>query len=136
VYLESASGIADGARTGLANVLTGLLFLLAMFFTPLYAVVPIEAAAPALVIVGALLVRQITEIDFSEFRVALPAFLTIVVMPFTYSIANGIGAGFISYVALSVATGRTREVHPLMWVVSLAFVGYFAVGPLQALFGG
>jgi adenine/guanine/hypoxanthine permease len=136
VYLESASGIADGARTGLANVLTGLLFLLAMFFTPLYAVVPIEAAAPALVIVGALLVRQITEIDFSEFRVALPAFLTIVVMPFTYSIANGIGAGFISYVALSVATGRAREVHPLMWVVSLAFVGYFAVGPLQALFGG
>ncbi len=136
VYVESASGIAEGARTGLANVLTGLLFLLAMFFTPLYAVVPIEAAAPALVIVGALLVRQITEIDFSEFRVALPAFLTIVVMPFTYSIANGIGAGFISYAALSVATGRAREVHPLMWVVSLAFVGYFAVGPLQALFGG
>jgi adenine/guanine/hypoxanthine permease len=135
VFVESASGIAEGARTGLANVLTGVLFLLAMFFTPLYAVVPIEAAAPALVIVGALLVRQITEIDFTEFRVALPAFLTIVVMPFTYSIANGIGAGFISYVALSVATGRARSVHPLMWVVSVAFVAYFAVGPLQALFG-
>jgi adenine/guanine/hypoxanthine permease len=135
VYVESAAGIAEGARTGLANVLTGVLFLLAMFFTPLYAVVPIEAAAPALVIVGALMIRQVTEIDFTEFRIALPAFLTIVVMPFTYSIANGIGAGFISYTALSVATRRARQVHPLMWVVSVAFVGYFAVGPLQALFG-
>jgi adenine/guanine/hypoxanthine permease len=136
VYVESASGIAEGARTGLANVVTGVLFLLAMFFTPLYEVVPIEAAAPALVIVGVLLVRQITEIDLQDFRIALPAFLTIVVMPFTYSIANGIGAGFISYTVLSAATGRARAVHPLMWVVSVAFVGYFAVGPLQALFGG
>jgi AGZA family xanthine/uracil permease-like MFS transporter len=136
VYIESASGIAEGARTGLANVLTGLLFLAAMFFTPLYSIVPIEAAAPALVIVGALLMRQIVEIDFREFRIALPAFLTIVVMPFTYSIANGIGAGFISYVLLAAATGRARTVHPLMWVVAVAFVGYFAVGPLQALFAG
>jgi AGZA family xanthine/uracil permease-like MFS transporter len=136
VYIESASGIAEGARTGLANVLTGVLFLLAMFFTPLYSVVPIEAAAPALVIVGALLMRQITEIDFADFRIALPAFLTIVVMPFTYSIANGIGAGFISYVVLAAATGRARTVHPLMWVVAVAFVGYFAVGPIKALFLG
>ena len=136
VYIESASGIAEGARTGLANVLTGVLFLLAMFFTPLYAVVPIEAAAPALVVVGALLVRQITDIDFADFRVGLPAFLTITVMPFTYSIANGIGAGFISYVVLTAMSGRVRYVHPLMWAVSAAFVGYFAVGPLQGLFGG
>lgn len=135
VYIESASGIAEGARTGLANIVTGALFLLAMFFTPLYSVVPIEAAAPALVIVGALLMRQITEIGFTDFRVALPAFLTIVVMPFTFSIANGIGAGFISYVLLAAAAGRARAVHPLMWVVAVAFVGYFAVGPLQALFG-
>jgi AGZA family xanthine/uracil permease-like MFS transporter len=135
VYVESASGIAEGARTGLANVVIGGLFLLAMFFTPLYAVVPIEAAAPALVVVGALMVRQITDIDFADFRVALPAFLTIVVMPFTYSIANGIGAGFISYVVLSAASGRARDVHWLMWVVSVAFVGYFAVGPLRGLFG-
>jgi AGZA family xanthine/uracil permease-like MFS transporter len=134
VFVESAAGIAEGARTGLANLVTGVLFLLAMFFTPLYEVVPIEAAAPALVIVGALLMRQITEIDFSEFRVALPAFLTIVVMPFTYSIANGIGAGFISYVVLNAATGRARAVHPLMWAVAVAFVAYFAVGPLQELF--
>jgi adenine/guanine/hypoxanthine permease len=104
-----------------------------MFFTPLYEVVPIEAAAPALVVVGALMLRQITQIDFTDFSVGLPAFLTIVVMPFTYSIANGIGAGFISYVLLAVATGKARQLHPLMWVVSVAFVLYFAVGPLQAL---
>jgi adenine/guanine/hypoxanthine permease len=134
VFVESASGIAEGARTGLANVLTGLLFLAAMFFTPLYSIVPVEAAAPALVIVGALMVRQISEIDFTEFRVALPAFLTIAVMPFTYSIANGIGAGFITYVLLAVGTGRARTVHPLMWVVAVAFVGYFAVGPIRGLF--
>ncbi len=136
VFVESASGIAEGARTGLANMITGVLFLLAMFFTPLYAVVPIEAAAPALVVVGALMMRQITAIDFGDFRVALPAFLTIVVMPFTYSIANGIGAGFISYAVLAAATGRARTVHPLMWVVAAAFVGYFAVGPIRALLGG
>jgi AGZA family xanthine/uracil permease-like MFS transporter len=135
VYVESAAGIAEGARTGLANVLTGLLFLLAMFFTPLYSIVPIEAAAPALVIVGALMMRQITQIDFTELRVALPAFLMIVVMPFTYSIANGIGAGFVSYVVLAAATGRARSVHPLMWVVAVAFAGYFAVGPLRSVFG-
>ena len=136
VFVESASGIAEGARTGLANVVTGVLFLLAMFFTPLYAIVPIEAAAPALVVVGALIMRQISEIDLSEFRVALPVFLTIVVMPFTYSIANGIGAGFVSWVLLAAATGRARSVHPLMWVVAVAFVAYFAVGPLRALLGG
>lgn len=136
VFVESASGIAEGARTGLANVVTGVLFLLAMFLTPLYAVVPIEAAAPALVIVGVLLMRQIVEIDFSEFRIALPAFLTIVVMPFTYSIVNGIGAGFVSYVLLAVATGRARTVHPLMYGVAIAFVGFFAVGPLRALVAG
>ena len=91
VYVESASGIAEGARTGLANLVTGLLFLAAMFFTPLYEVVPIEAAAPALVVVGALMVRQIREIDFTDFSIAMPAFLTIVVMPFTYSIAKCLG---------------------------------------------
>ncbi|WP_086820562.1 NCS2 family permease [Allokutzneria sp. NRRL B-24872] len=135
VYIESAAGIAEGARTGLANVVTGLLFLVAMFFTPLYQVIPVEAAAPALVIVGALMVSQVREIDFSDFTIALPAFLTIVVMPFTYSIANGIGAGFISYVLLQVVTGKARRVHPLMWVVSVAFIAYFAVGPLRQALG-
>jgi adenine/guanine/hypoxanthine permease len=128
VYIESAAGIAEGARTGLASVVTGLLFLAAMFFTPLYTVIPIEAAAPALVVVGALMVARVREIDFSDFTVALPAFLTIVVMPFTYSIANGLGSGFISYVLLQVVTGRARSIHPLVWIVSAAFTVYFAVG--------
>ncbi|ATE52303.1 MULTISPECIES: NCS2 family permease [Actinosynnema] len=136
VFIESASGIAEGARTGLANVVTGLLFLVAMFFTPLYEVIPVEAAAPALVIVGALMVAQVKEIDFSDFSIALPAFLTIVVMPFTYSIANGIGAGFISYVLLRALTGRARSVHPLMWGTAVAFVVYFGIGPVQALIMG
>jgi AGZA family xanthine/uracil permease-like MFS transporter len=135
VFIESASGIAEGARTGLANVVTGLLFLAAMFFTPLYSIVPVEAAAPALVVVGALMMSQIKEIDFTDFSIALPAFLTIVVMPFTYSIANGIGAGFISYVLLRAATGRIRNIHPLMWFVAAAFVIYFAIGPIQAVLG-
>jgi AGZA family xanthine/uracil permease-like MFS transporter len=135
VFVESASGIAEGARTGLANVVTGVLFLAAMFFTPLYEVVPVEAAAPALVIVGALMIGGVRDVEWSEFSVALPVFLTIVVMPFTYSIANGIGAGFISWVVLRSATGRAREIHPLMWVVAVAFVLYFAVTPLRVLFG-
>ncbi len=136
VYIESAAGIAEGARTGLANVVTGLLFLVAMFFTPLYAVVPIEAAAPALVIVGALLATQIRQIDFTDLAVGIPAFLTIVVMPFTFSIADGIGAGFISYVLLQSATGNARRLHPLMWVVAVAFVLFFAVGPIRAALAG
>ncbi|MCD2191423.1 NCS2 family permease [Actinomycetospora soli] len=135
VFVESASGIASGARTGLANVVTGVLFLAAMFFTPLYEVVPVEAAAPALVVVGALMMGGVRDIEWGEFRVALPVFLTIVVMPFTYSIANGIGVGFISWVVLHAATGRARTLHPLMWVVAVAFVAYFAVGPIRAAFG-
>ncbi|EIF00612.1 NCS2 family permease [Saccharomonospora glauca] len=135
IFVESASGIGEGARTGLANVVTGLLFLAAMFFTPLYQAVPIEAAAAALVVVGAMMVRQIAEIDFKDFSVALPAFLTIVVMPFTYSISNGIGAGFISYVLIQTVTGKARQVHPLMWVTSAAFVVYFAIEPIQQVIG-
>lgn len=130
VFVESASGIAEGARTGLANVVTGLLFLAAMFLTPLYSVVPIEAAAPALVVVGAMMIGQVRDIDFSKFSIALPAFLTIVVMPFTYSIANGIGVGFISWVVLNAASGGVKKIHPLMWVVALLFVAYFAVDPI------
>jgi AGZA family xanthine/uracil permease-like MFS transporter len=134
VFVESAAGIAEGARTGLANVVTGVLFIGAMFLTPLYQVVPVEAAAPALVIVGALMMSQVKDIDFADFSIALPAFLTIVVMPFTYSIANGIGAGFISYVAIRAVTGKARQVHPLLWIIAVAFVAYFAVGPIQAAF--
>lgn len=131
VFLESATGIAEGARTGAANLMTGALFLLAMFFTPVYEIVPVEAAAPALVIVGALMLSQIVGINFRRFDVALPAFLTMVAMPFTYSIANGIGVGFISWVVLAAATGRARTVSPLLWIIAALFVAYFAIGPIQ-----
>ncbi len=134
VFVESASGIAEGARTGLANIVTGVLFLVAMFFTPLYQVVPSEAAAPALVVVGAMMIGQVRDIDWSKFEIALPAFLTIIAMPFTYSIANGIGIGFITYVVLMVAKGKWRTVSPLLYVVALVFVLYFAKQPIENLF--
>ena len=133
VFVESASGIAEGARTGLANIVTGVLFLIAMFFTPLYSVVPLEAAAPALVIVGAMMISQVRDIDLTRFDYALPCFLTIVVMPFTYSIANGIGAGFISWVVLATARGKARSIHPLLWIVAAVFVLYFAKEPIENL---
>jgi AGZA family xanthine/uracil permease-like MFS transporter len=132
-YIESASGVADGARTGLASVATGLLFLVAMFFSPLVQVVPSEAAAPALVIVGALMITQIRYLVWDDMVLVIPAFLTIALMPFTYSITNGIGAGIVSYVLLRAVTGGRRQIHPLMWVIALLFVVYFALEPLQQL---
>lgn len=135
VFIESGAGIGEGARTGFANVVTGLLFILAMFFTPLTQIVPSEVAAAALVIVGALMMTQIKGIDFSAFSVTLPVFLTIVVMPLTYSISNGIGAGFISWVLLRSFAGKAREVSPLLWVVAVGFLIYFARGPIGTLIG-
>lgn len=135
VFVESASGIAEGARTGLANVVTGVLFLVAMFFTPLYSVVPLEAAAPALVVVGALMIAQIRTVDLTRFDYALPCFLTIVVMPFTYSIANGIGVGFITWVVLASGRGNVRSIHPLLWLVAALFALYFAKEPIETLIG-
>jgi adenine/guanine/hypoxanthine permease len=134
-YVESASGIGDGARTGLASVVTGLLFVATIFLSPLAQFVPSEAAAPALVVVGVLLMSQIRHIDFSDLTIAVPAFLTMVLMPFTYSITNGVGAGFISYVVLKAATGKSRQVHVLMWIVAIVFAVYFAIEPLKTLFG-
>ena len=131
-YIESASGVGEGARTGLASVVTGLLFLLATIFTPLVSVIPNEAATPALVLVGFLMMSQVKNIDWDDVEIALPAFLTIAIMPFTYSISAGIGAGFITYVLLRVVRGHARTVHPLMWVVALLFVIYFAIEPLSA----
>ena len=130
-YIESAAGVGDGARTGLASVVTGLLFLVALLVTPLVSIVPFEAASPALVIVGFLLLTQIRNIDFSDYTIAIPAFLTIVLMPFTYSITNGIGAGFIAYALLKATQGRARDVHPLLWVIAGLFVVYFAIDPIQ-----
>ena len=135
VFIESGSGIGEGARTGFANVVTGLLFLVAMFFTPLTQIVPSEVAAAALVIVGAMMMTQIKHVDLGEFSVALPVFLTIVVMPLTYSIANGIGAGFVSWVLVQALSGKARKVSPLLWVVAAGFVIYFARGPIETLLG-
>jgi AGZA family xanthine/uracil permease-like MFS transporter len=134
-YIESAAGVGEGARTGLASVVTGVLFLLATFLAPLVSVVPYEAATPALVIVGFLMITQVKGIDWDDIEIALPAFLTIVLMPFTYSITAGIGAGFVSFVALKVARGKMRDVHPLMWVTAALFVVYFAIDPIKDLLG-
>ena len=132
-YIESAAGVGEGARTGLASVVTGALFLLAMLFTPLVTIIPFEAATPALVVVGFLMFAQIRTIDLSDYAIAIPTFLTVVVMPFTYSITNGIGAGFVSYAVIRLAQGRIREVHPLLWIVAALFIVYFAIGPIQDL---
>jgi AGZA family xanthine/uracil permease-like MFS transporter len=134
-YVESSSGIADGGRTGLTSVVTGVLFLGALLLTPLVSLVPSEAAGPALVIVGALMIRQVREIDFTDLGVAIPAFLTMVLMPFTYSITDGIGAGFLSWVVIKVVQGKGRQVHPLMWGVSAAFLIYFGINVVKAITG-
>ena len=134
-YIESASGVGEGARTGLASVVTGCLFLLATFLAPLVEIVPYEAATPALVVVGFLMMQQVTGIDWHDLDIALPAFLTIVLMPFTYSISAGIGAGFVTYVVIKIARGRAREVHPLLWVVAALFVVYFAIDPIKSMLG-
>lgn len=126
-YIESASGIAAGGRTGLTAVVTGGLFLLAVFLAPLAEIIPIHAAAPALVLVGFLMMTAIKEINWDDLEVAIPAFLTITIMPFTYSITNGIGAGFVAYAFIKLARGKAQEVHPMMWAASAAFVVYFGI---------
>ncbi len=129
-YIESASGVGEGARTGLASVVTGVLFLLAVFFAPLVNIIPSEAAVPALVLVGFLMMQQIKGIDFDDVEIAIPAFLTIVLMPFTYSITAGIGAGFLAFVVIKVVRGKASEVHALLWVIATLFVVYFAIDPI------
>jgi len=134
-YIESAAGVGEGARTGLASVITGLLFVLAIFLTPLVEVVPYEAASPVLVVVGFLLMTQVKGIPWDDYDIALPAFLTIVLMPFTYSITNGIGAGFISYVVIAALRGRSRAISPLLWGIAVLFVLYFAIDPIEQALG-
>ena len=134
-YIESAAGVGEGARTGLASVVTGVLFLLATVFAPIVEIIPNEAAVPALVLVGFLMMQQVRHIAWDDLEIAIPAFLTIVLMPFTYSISVGIGAGFLAYVLLKIVRGKTRLVHPLMWVVSFLFLIYFAIEPIRNLIG-
>jgi AGZA family xanthine/uracil permease-like MFS transporter len=129
-YIESAAGIGEGGRTGLTAVVVGVLFLLAIFFSPIAGIIPAEATAPVLVIVGYFMMQAVGEISWRDPSIGIPALLTIVMMPFTYSITNGVGAGFLSYVAIKVLQGKFREVHPLMYVVAAVFAWYFFHGLL------
>jgi AGZA family xanthine/uracil permease-like MFS transporter len=130
-YIESASGVGEGARTGLASIVTGVCFLLTTFLAPLVAIIPYEAATPALIIVGFLMMTQIKNIDWDDLGIALPAFLTIILMPFTYNISVGIGAGFITHVLIRVFQGRGKEVHALLYLVSGLFMIYFLSSPIN-----
>ena len=129
-YIESAAGVAEGGRTGLTAVVVGMLFLLTILVTPLAPLIPFVATGPVLVLVGYLMARLLKDIDFENVEDGLPALLTLIMMPFTFSIAIGIGAGFVTWVLIKVALGKFSEIHWLMWVVAIAFVIYFAQGLL------
>ena len=134
-YIESASGVGEGARTGLASVVTGVCFLLTTFLSPLVAIIPYEAATPALIVVGFLMMSQIKDIDWADMGIAMPAFLTIILMPFTYNISVGIGAGFVSHVVIRIVQGRRKDVHPLLFVVAALFMVYFLSSPINTWVG-
>ncbi len=127
-YIESAAGIAEGARTGLHTVIVGLLFLACMVAAPALTMVPPVATAPALVLAGFVMAQQISRIDFESIETAVPAFLVLLMVPLTYSISHGIGAGFIAYVAIKLLSGHARDIHPLMAASAVAFAAYFIWG--------
>lgn len=135
-FVESTAGVGEGARTGLANLMTGGLFLLTLVFTPLATVVPSQAATPALLVVGFLIMAaNVKEIDWSDFTIAVPAFLTIIAMPFTYSITNGIGIGVLAFILLRIADRRGRQIPWLLNVVGLCFLVYFFLDPIEQMLG-
>lgn len=127
--VESAAGIEEGARTGLANLVVGILFIFSLFFSGLVGIVPSSATAPVLIIVGSLMLSAVKDIDFSDISESLPVFFTIVMMPFTYSIANGIACGIITYPILKVIKGKRKEVHPILYVFAILFILRFIVMP-------
>ncbi|GGT17771.1 NCS2 family permease [Streptomyces purpureus] len=135
VFVESATGVGEGARTGLASVVTGGFFALCLFFTPLTAIVPQEVAAAALVVIGAMMMQNAKHVDWSDRSVAIPVFLTVVLMPFTYTITTGVAAGVISYAVIKVAQGKAREVGAFMWGLTAIFVVYFAIHPIESWLG-
>ena len=130
-FVESASGVADGGRTGLTSLSTAFFFFLSLFFFPIISIIPGAATAPALVMVGLFMMSPIVDINFDDFTESIPAFLTIAMMPFAYSIAEGISFGMISYVVLKVLTGKQKEVSPLMYLLALVFILRY----LKPLFG-
>ncbi len=135
-YIESAAGVAEGGRTGLTSVVVGILFLVAIFLSPVAQIIPFQATAPVLILVGFLMSSLIKGINFDDVEEGFPALLTIVLMPLTFSITVGIGAGFIMYVLIKVVKGKMAQVHPLMWVVALAFVIYFGQAVLNQAISG
>ena len=132
-YIESASGVAEGGRTGLTSVVVGILFLAAIFLSPLVQIVPPQATAPVLIVVGFLMVGLLQDIRFDDIEEGLPALFALILMPLTFNITNGIGAGFIAYVVIKVVRGKAAQVHPLLWVVATAFVIYFAQAWLNTI---
>ncbi|WRZ92225.1 NCS2 family permease [Streptomyces sp. NBC_01007] len=130
-FVESTAGVGEGARTGFANVVTGALFAVALFLTPVATMVPSQAATPALIAVGFLIMsHSVKEIDWADYTIAIPAFVTMMMMPFTYSITNGIGMGFITFVVLRLAAGRGRDIPVAMYVVSAVFTFYYLMPAL------
>ena len=134
-YIESATGVGEGARTGLASIVTGIAFLLTTFLAPLVAIIPYEAATPALLVVGFLMMSQVKNIEWDDLGIGIPAFLTIILMPFSYNISVGIGAGFVTHVVIRVVQGRSKEIHPLLLLVSGLFMIYFLSSPINAWIG-
>ncbi|MCT4595960.1 MAG: NCS2 family permease [Anaeromicrobium sp.] len=128
-YVESTSGIAEGGRTGLTTFVVGILFVLSLFFGGVVGIVPAQATAPALIVVGVLMMESIKDVDFTDFSEAVPAFFTIVMMPFSYSIANGIATGIIFYPIMKIAVGKHKEVHPIMYILGVLFIVRFILLP-------
>lgn len=135
VFVESATGVGEGARTGLASVVTGLFFAACLFFTPITQIVPGEVASAALVVIGAMMMQNARHVDWADTATAIPVFLTVVIMPFTYQITAGVAAGVISYVAIKVAQGKAREIGAFMWALTGIFLVYFALHPIEGWLG-
>src|SRR5215469_12255896 len=134
-FVESSAGVATGARTGLASMVTGVCFLLALFFAPVAGIVPAQATAPALILVGFLMTALVRQIPFGDLEEGFPALLTVALMPFTYSITDGIGAGFVSYCVIKLLRGKGAEVHGMMYGTAVAFVIYFAMPAVRKVVG-
>ncbi|GAA3486304.1 MULTISPECIES: NCS2 family permease [Streptomyces] len=135
VFVESATGVGEGARTGLSAVVTGLFFAACVFFTPLTAIVPAEVASAALVVIGAMMMQNARHVDWADRATAIPVFLTVVLMPFTYTITTGVAAGVIAWTVIKVAQGKAREIGAFMWALSAIFVVYFALHPIEKWLG-
>ncbi|APY85705.1 NCS2 family permease [Streptomyces alfalfae] len=135
VFVESATGVGEGARTGLSSVVTGLFFAACLFFTPVTAIVPQEVASAALVVIGAMMMMNARHVDWADRATAIPVFLTVVLMPFTYTITTGVAAGVISWVAIKIAQGKAREIGAFMWGLTLIFIVYFALNPIESWLG-